>query len=557
MAEFVYVMENVSKAWPGGKKLFEDVSLSFLPQAKIGVVGVNGSGKSTLLKIMAGIEQDFQGEARAEKNVRCGYLPQEPELDPDRSVMDNVLDGVGGLARLLKRFEEISARFAEPMEDEEMNRLIAEQAQVQEKIDAANGWDLTARVEMAMEALGCPPGDAEIASLSGGQKRRVAICRLLLAAPDLLLLDEPTNHLDALTVAWLENHLINYSGTVILITHDRYFLDNITGWILELDRGRAFPYRGNYSSWVAQKQKRLIQEAREDKARQRALARELEWINATPEARRKKSKARITAYEKLQAQTGRQTVGEAQIMIPCNQRLGGFVLEVSDLAKRFGDLCLIEDLSFRLPPGAIVGVIGPNGAGKTTLFRLIADMEQPDSGMIRRGENVHIGYVDQSRARLNDNHQVWEEISDGRDLIKLASGEISARAWTAAFNFKGADQQKKIGALSGGERNRVHLAKVLTLGANLLLLDEPTNDLDMETLRALEEGLENYSGSAMIISHDRRFLDRLATHMLAFEGDGRAFWFEGNYRDYEADRLRRLGPEANQHNRVKYKRFAR
>ena len=557
MAEFVYVMENVSKAWAGGKQLFEDITLSFLPGAKIGVVGVNGAGKSTLLKIMAGLERDFQGEARAEAGMRVGYLAQEPILDETRSVMDNVLDGVGELRALLTRFEEISAKFAEPMSDEEMEKLIAEQTEVQEKIETANGWDLTAKAEMAMEALGCPPPDADIKNLSGGQKRRIALCRLLLEAPDLLLLDEPTNHLDALTVAWLENYLINYKGTVVLITHDRYFLDNITGWILELDRGQAIPCEGNYSAWARQKQKRLQQESREDKTRQRALETELEWINATPEARRKKSKARVNAYEKLRDQTQTQKQGIAQISIPCNKQLGTLVVDAKAITKNYDDLCLIDDLSFRLPAGAIVGVIGPNGAGKTTLLRLIAELEKADKGNMRLGEGVEIGFVDQSRESLNGSAAVWEEISGGRDVIKLANGEVPARAWTAAFNFKGSDQQKKIATLSGGERNRVHLAKVLTQGANLLLLDEPTNDLDMETLRALEEGLENYLGCAIVISHDRRFLDRLATHILAFEGEGKVVWFEGNFEDYEKDFHRRFGDSANAHNRVKYKRFSR
>ena len=561
MADYVYVMHQVSKAWPGGKKLFEDVTLSFFPGVKIGVVGVNGAGKSTLLKIMAGQEHAFQGEARPEKGVSVGYLSQEPQLDESRSVVDNIADGVAQMRELLQRFEDISARFAEPMDDDEMTKLIAEQADVQEKIDADNGWDLAARIDMAMEALGCPPADKDIKTLSGGEKRRIALCRLLLAEPDLLLLDEPTNHLDAATVAWLENHLINYKGTVVLVTHDRYFLDNITGWILELDRGQGIPHEGNYSSWAAQKQKRLSQESREDVARQRALARELEWIGATPEARRTKSKARITAYEKLRDETKRDAARDAQIAIPCNVRLGELVLEMKKVTKSFSDdeqaFCLIDDLSFRLPAGGIVGIVGPNGAGKTTFFRMIADQEKPDQGEIRLGDNVSLGYVDQSRESLNDKLAVWEEISGGRDVIPLAGRDVPARAWAAAFNFRGTDQQKKIGTLSGGERNRVHLAKVLTLGSNLLLLDEPTNDLDMETLRALEEGLENFSGCAMIISHDRRFLDRIATHMLAFEGDGKVVWFEGNHRDYEQDRIRRLGRDASEHNRIKYKRLTR
>ncbi len=563
---FVYVMQEVSKAWPGGKKLFEDITLSFLPGAKIGVVGVNGAGKSTLLKIMAGEERDFQGEARLEKGVSVGYLPQEPELDESRSVADNIADGAAETRALLQRFEEISARFAAPMDDDAMAALVADQAEVQEKIDAANGWDLAARIDMAMEALGCPAADADIKTLSGGERRRVALCRLLLAAPDLLLLDEPTNHLDAATVAWLENHLINYQGTVILITHDRYFLDNITSWILELDRGQGIPHQGNYSSWAAHKQKRLVQESREDASRRRALARELDWINATPEARRTKSKARITAYEKLRDETKRDAARDAQITIPCNERLGDLVLEMSHVSKWFGgtpqdngeqDLCLIDDLSFKLPAGGIVGIVGPNGAGKTTLFRMIAAQETPSQGEIRLGERVSLGYVDQSRASLNGKLAVWEEIADGRDVIPLAGRDVPARAWAAAFNFRGSDQQKKIGTLSGGERNRVHLAKVLTLGSNLLLLDEPTNDLDMETLRALEEGLEGFAGSAMIISHDRRFLDRVATHMLAFEDDGAVVWFEGNHRDYQEDRIRRLGRDVGAHNRIKYKRLTR
>lgn len=557
MAEFVYVMDGVSKAWAGSKKLFEDVTLSFLPGAKIGVVGVNGSGKSTLLKIIAGIEREFEGEARSEAGIRVGYLSQEPELDESRSVLDNVLDGVGELRSLLVRFEEISTQFAEPMDEDAMTKLISEQSEVQEKIDNLGGWDINAKAEMAMEALGCPPSDSNIKTLSGGQKRRIALCRLLLEAPDLLLLDEPTNHLDALTVAWLENYLIQYKGTVVLITHDRYFLDNITGWILELDRGQAIPHEGNYSSWAAQKQKRLLQESREDKTRQRALSKELEWINATPEARRKKSKARISAYEKLSSETDSTAQGVAQISIPCNQSLGRLVVDVNNVTKNYDDFCLIDDLSFRLPAGAIVGVIGPNGAGKTTLLRMIASLEEPTSGTIRLGEGLEIGFVDQSRDTLDGTKLVWEEISDGRDVIQLATGEVPARAWTAAFNFRGTDQQKKISMLSGGERNRVHLAKVLTMGSNLLMLDEPTNDLDMETLRALEEGLESYSGCAMVISHDRRFLDRLATHMLAFEGEGKVVWFEGNFQDYEKDRERRLGFDASQQNRVKHKRFTR
>ena len=557
MAEYVYVMENVSKAWAQGKTLFENITLSFLPGAKIGVVGVNGSGKSTLLKIMAGLEKDYQGEARAEKNIKTGYLPQEPSLDESRSIKDNIMDGVASLRDWLDQFEQISARFGEPMSDEEMTALIAEQALVQEKIDAVGGWDLSSRVEMAMEALGCPSDDMDITALSGGQRRRVALCRLLLERPDILLLDEPTNHLDALTVSWLEKHLMDYKGTVIMITHDRYFLDNITGWILELDRGQAIGYQGNYSAWVERKQKRLLQEERENKARHQSLASELSWIQSTPQARRSKSKARITAYEQLRDQTKLEKRREAQIIIPCEKRLGNLVLEMKNISKSFQKLCLIDDLSFSLPAGAIVGIIGPNGAGKTTLLRLISQQDKPDNGTIRLGEQVDIGYVDQSRDHLDETQAVWQEIAQGKDVISIGGRDFQARAWAAAFNFRSTDQQKLVGQLSGGERNRVHLAKILTKGANLLLLDEPTNDLDIETLRALEEGIENYSGSAMVISHDRRFLDRLATHILAFEGEGKVIWFEGNYRDYEEDRLKRLGARANEHNRIKYKRLTR
>ena len=555
--QYIYVMKNLSRTYPGGREVVKNVTLAFLPGAKIGVLGVNGSGKSTLMKIMAGLDKDYTGEAFVAEGAKVGYLSQEPELDATKTVMENVIEGLGETKALLDRFDTVSARFAEELSDDEMNALIAEQAELQEKIDAINGWDLQRTVEIAMDALRCPPGDADVTKLSGGERRRVALCRLLLSRPDLLLLDEPTNHLDAESVAWLEKFLENYPGTVVAVTHDRYFLDNVAGWILELDRGKGIPYEGNYTGWLEQKQKRLQVEASQEKSRQRTLARELEWIGQSPSARRSKSKARIAAYEELLAQDGEALGGEAQIVIPPGPRLGDVVIEANDVRKGFGDRLLVENLSFRLPPGGIVGVIGPNGAGKTTLFRMITGQEKPDSGTFRTGETVKLGYVDQSRDALADNKTVWEEISEGRDDVQLGKRSMPSRAYVAAFNFKGTDQQKKVGQLSGGERNRVHLAKMLKSGANLLLLDEPTNDLDVDTLRALEEALLEFAGCAVVISHDRWFLDRVATHILAFEGDSVVTWFEGNYQDYEADKKRRLGADADQPHRIKYKPLVR
>ena len=555
--QYIYVMKGLSKIYPGGRKVLDDIWLSFLPGAKIGVLGLNGAGKSTLLRIMAGIDTDFGGEAWAADGVSVGYLPQEPELDPALDVQGNVMQGLAPIKALLDRFEEVSMKLGEELSDEEMNALIAEQGELQEKIDAADAWDLQRTVEIAMDALRCPPGDADVSTLSGGERRRVALCRLLLQKPDLLLLDEPTNHLDAESVAWLERFLAEYKGTVVAVTHDRYFLDNVAGWILELDRGHGIPWEGNYSSWLEQKQKRLEQEEKQETARQRTLQRELEWIRQSPRARQAKSKARITAYEKLLAEGGQQAQLQAQIIIPPGPRLGDLVIEAEHLRKGYGDRLLIEDLSFRLPPGGIVGVIGPNGAGKTTLFRMIVGQEQPDAGTLRIGETVKLGYVDQSRDTLSPDKTVWEEISDGLDELELGKRKVQSRAYVAGFNFKGADQQKKVGQLSGGERNRVHLAKMLKSGANLLLLDEPTNDLDVDTLRALEEALLEFAGCAVVISHDRWFLDRIATHILAFEGDSQVVWFEGNYQDYEADRRRRLGADADQPHRIRYKPLTR
>ncbi len=555
--QYVYVMKRLTRTFPGGREILKGVSLSFLPGAKIGVLGVNGAGKSTLLRIMAGLDQDFGGEAWAADGVRVGYLPQEPELDAAKTVEGNIVEGLGETKALLDRFNEISARFAEPLDDDEMNALLAEQGDLQEKIDAGGGWELERTIEIAMDALRCPPGDAAVATLSGGERRRVALCRLLLQRPDILMLDEPTNHLDAESVAWLERFLADYEGTVMVVTHDRYFLDNVTGWILELDRGQGIPYEGNYSSWLEQKQKRLAQEEREESARQRTLRHELDWIRASPRARQAKSKARITAYETLLAQARDQAPGTAQIVVPPGPRLGDLVIEAEGLRKGYGDRLLIEDLSFRLPPGAIVGIIGPNGAGKTTLFRMITGQEAPDGGRLRTGDTVVLGYVDQSRDSLDADKTVWQEISDGLDEVELGPRRMQSRAYVAQFNFRGADQQKKVGQLSGGERNRVHLAKMLKSGANVLLLDEPTNDLDVDTLRALEDGLADFAGCAVIISHDRWFLDRLATHVIAFEGDSQVVWFEGNYEDYEADRRRRLGADAEQPHRIKYKPLTR
>ena len=553
--QYIYVMKGLSKAYPGGKKVLDNVWLSFLPGAKIGVLGHNGSGKSTLLKMMAGIDKEFNGEAWAADGVTVGYLAQEPELDPKKDVLGNVMEGVGATAKLLEDFEAVSNAMADP--DADFDTLLAKQAELQEKIDAADAWDIQRTVEIAMDALRCPPSDSDVTKLSGGERRRVALCRLLLSNPDMLLLDEPTNHLDAESVAWLEHFLENYKGMVVAVTHDRYFLDNVAGWILELDRGQAIPFEGNYSGWLEQKSKRLEQESKSESSRQRTLDRELEWIRQGPKARQAKSKARVTAYEALLAQQNEKSQETAQIYIPAGPRLGDLVIQAEHLNKGFGDKLLIEDLSFRLPPGGIVGVIGPNGAGKTTLFRMITGMETPDSGTFKVGETVKLGYIDQSRDSLNANKTVWEEISDGHDEIELGKRKMPSRTYVAGFNFKGTDQQKKVGQLSGGERNRVHLAKMLKGGANVLLLDEPTNDLDVDTLRALEEALLEFAGCVVVVSHDRWFLDRIATHMLAFEGDSHVEWFEGNYQDYEVDRHRRLGTDADQPHRIKYKPLIR
>ncbi len=555
--QYVYHMQGLSKSWPGGKQVLKDIHLQFLPGVKIGVLGVNGAGKSTLLKIMAGRDTDYTGEAWAADGIKVGYLEQEPELDETKTALENVMDGVREIADLLKRFDEISAKFAEPLDDDEMNKVIEEQAEVQEKIDAADAWDIQNKVEIAMDALRCPPGDADVTKLSGGERRRIALCRLLLEKPDILLLDEPTNHLDAESVAWLEKFLQDYEGTVMVVTHDRYFLDNITGWILELDRGRGIPYEGNYSSWLEQKQKRLEQEAKDDVARQKTLSRELEWIRQSPKARQAKSKARIRAYDELLQQAADRAPGRAQIIIPPGPRLGDVVIRAEGLGKAYGDRLLYENVSFDIPPGAIVGIIGPNGAGKTTLFRLITGQEEPDQGSITVGDTAELGYVDQSRGALDPDKTVWEEVSGGLDVIELGKHEMNSRAYVGSFNFRGPDQQKKVGMLSGGERNRVHLAKMLKSGANVILLDEPTNDLDVETLRALEDAIENFAGCAIVISHDRWFLDRVATHILAFEGDSHVEWFEGNYQDYEADYKRRHPENADRPHRIRYKKFSR
>lgn len=555
--QYVYVMKELSKTYPGGKKVLDNIWLSFLPGAKIGILGVNGAGKSTLLKIMAGLEKEYQGEAWSADGSSVGYLPQEPQLDPKLTVQENVMQGLGELKDLVDRFEEISGLFADVMDGDQMQALIDEQGELQEKIDQADAWDLDRKIEIAMDALRCPPGDADVSKLSGGEKRRVALCKLLLQQPDLLLLDEPTNHLDAESVAWLEKHLQDYKGTVVLVTHDRYFLDNVVGWILELDRGQGIPYEGNYSGWLEQKQKRLEQEGKQEDARQRSLKEELEWIRQSPKGRQAKSKARVTAYEDLLAQEAKAQTGNAQIIIPTAQRLGSNVLEAKNLCKGFGDRLLIDNLNFRLPPGGIVGVIGPNGAGKTTLFKMLTAQEKQDSGELIVGDTVMMGYVDQSRDALDDSKTVWEEISGGVDELELGKRKMASRAYCGSFNFKGPDQQKKVGQLSGGERNRVHLAKMLKSGANLLFLDEPTNDLDVETLRALEEALLTFTGCAVVISHDRFFLDKIATHILAFEGDSHVEWFEGNFEAYEADKKRRLGEEATQPHRIKYKPLMR
>jgi ATP-binding cassette ChvD family protein len=547
--QFVYHMQDLSKTYPGNRKVLENVNLSFYPDAKIGVLGVNGAGKSTLLRIMAGLDTEFTGEAWAAEGARVGYLPQEPQLDAQKSVRDNVMDGVAPQKAILDRYNELAVNYSDETADE-MTKL-------QDEIEAKGLWDLDSKVDLAMDALRCPFDEADVASLSGGERRRVALCRLLLEQPELLLLDEPTNHLDAESVLWLEGHLRNYPGAILIVTHDRYFLDNVTGWILELDRGRGIPYEGNYSSWLVQKQKRLQQEGREEEARQRTLAREQEWITASPRARQAKSKARYERYEELLQKAGEKQTQTAQIVIPVAERLGQNVIEFEHLRKGFGNNLLIDDLTFKLPPGGIVGIIGPNGAGKTTLFRMITEQEKSDSGAIQIGESVHLGYVDQSRDSLEGKKTVWEEISGGLDQLQLGKREVNSRAYCSAFNFKGADQQKKVGSLSGGERNRVHLAKMLKSGANVLLLDEPTNDLDVDTLRALEEALEDFAGCAVIISHDRWFLDRIATHILAFEGDSHVEWFEGNFQDYEQDKMRRLGIDTIIPHRIKYKKFSR
>jgi ATP-binding cassette ChvD family protein len=550
-------MHRLSKSWPGGKEVLKNVSLSFLPGAKIGVLGLNGAGKSTLLRIMAGLDTEFNGEAWAADGIKVGYLAQEPELDESLDVAGNVLAGLGRGKELMDRFNEVSARFAEELTEDEMNAVIAEQAELQEEIDAIDGWDLERKAEIAMDALRVPPGESDVTKLSGGEKRRVALCKLLLSAPDMLLLDEPTNHLDAESVSWLQQFLHDFPGTVVTITHDRYFLDEVAGWILELDRGAGIPYEGNYSGWLEQKQKRLEQEGRAEDARVKSLSRELEWVRSAPKARQAKSKARINAYEKLLADDQQRQMDVAKIHIPAGPRLGDVVINAEGLGKGFGDRLLIDDLSFRLPPGGIVGVIGPNGAGKTTLFRMITGADAPDSGSFTIGDTVKLGYVDQSRDDLEEGKTVWEVISDGLDEIELGKRTMASRAYVGQFNFKGGDQQKQVSQLSGGERNRVHLAKMLKSGANLLLLDEPTNDLDVDTLRALEEALEEFAGCAVVVSHDRWFLDRIATHILAFEGNSHVEWFEGNYEAYEADKKRRLGAEADRPTRIKYKPISR
>jgi energy-dependent translational throttle protein EttA len=557
MPQFIYTMKGLGKVHPPDHVVLKDIWLSFLPGAKIGVLGLNGSGKSTLLRIMAGEDQQFIGEAWPAEGISVGFLPQEPRLNPAKTVLGNVEEGVAEIKALLQRYDEINARFAEELSPEEMDKVLEEQGKVQDRIEAANGWDLDSRLDLAMDALRLPPADADVKTLSGGERRRVALCRLLLKSPDLLLLDEPTNHLDAESVAWLERFLKDYPGTVVAVTHDRYFLDNVAGWILELDRATGIPWEGNYSSWLEQKQNRLAQEEKAETKRQRTLARELEWIRMSPRARQAKGKARLSAYEELLKEETAQKIEQVEIYIPPGPRLGDIVVEARGVRKAYGDLLLMDDVNFTLPRGGIVGVIGPNGAGKTTLFRMITGQERPDAGTLRIGETVQIGYVDQSRDALSANKSVWEEITDARDVVELGKREVASRAYVSWFNFKGRDQQRKVGELSGGERNRVHLAKLLKRGANLLLLDEPTNDLDVDTLRALEEALLSFAGCAVVISHDRWFLDRIATHMLAFEGDSKVVWFEGNYQDYEADRHRRLGAEADQPHRIKYRKLTR
>ena len=554
--QYIYHMDRVSKTFPGGKQVLKDIRLNFLPGAKIGVLGLNGSGKSTLMKVMAGLDQDINGEAWAAEGIKVGYLQQEPELNPDKDVAGNVFEGVAETKDLLDRFEAVNLKFAE-VDPDEMDDLLAEQADLQEKIDAADAWDLDRQVEIAMDALRCPPGDADVTKLSGGERRRVALCRLLLQHPDMLLLDEPTNHLDAESVAWLERFLEEYSGTVVAVTHDRYFLDNVAGWILELDRGHGLPFEGNYSSWLEQKQARLVQEEKSESARQKVLAQELEWVRQGPKGRQAKSKARLQAYDTLLSEAANKAPEPGQIKIPPGPRLGDVVIDAVGVTKAFGDKLLMEDVNFKIPKGAIVGIIGPNGAGKTTLFRMITGQEAPDDGTMSVGETVKLGYVDQSRESLEAGKTVWEEISGGHDVIEIGKHSVPSRAYVGAFNFKSADQQKKVGQLSGGERNRVHMAKMLKQNANVLLLDEPTNDLDVDTLRSLEEALLEFAGCALITSHDRWFLDRIATHIIAFEGNSQVVWFEGNYEDYEADRKRRLGAEADQPHRIKYKPLTR
>ncbi len=555
--QFVYFMQAIGKIYPGGKEVLKNIHLQFLPNAKIGVLGENGSGKSTLLKIMAGMDKDYNGEAWAAEGVTVGYLPQEPKLDPKLSVGENVLQALAPIKKIVDEFNEISMKLGEVSDNDEMMRLIDLQSALQEKIDAADAWDLESTIDVAMDALRCPPADWAVDKLSGGEVRRVALCKLLLEKPDMLLLDEPTNHLDAESIAWLERFLEEYKGCVVMVTHDRYFLDNVTGWILELDRGHGIPYEGNYTEWLKQKQKRLAQEERTETAKMRALAEEQEWVSSNPKARQAKSKARIKSYEDLLAQTNEKKSITEQIIIPNGPRLGGNVIEAIDLAKSYNDKLLFDGLNFRLPPGGIIGVIGPNGAGKTTLFRLLTGQETPDKGSIKLGETVKLGFVDQSRSSLSDNNNVWEEITASLDVLDLGGKQVPSRAYVSSFNFRGSDQQKKVGNLSGGERNRVHLAKMLKMGANVLLLDEPTNDLDVDTLRALEEALNDFAGCAVVISHDRWFLDRIATHILAFEGDSHVEWFEGNYQAYEEDKKRRLGIDASQPHRLKFRKFSR
>jgi sulfate-transporting ATPase len=557
MPQIIYTLKSLSKTYPPSKKVLSEIYLSFYEGAKIGIIGSNGSGKSTLLRIMAGEDNEYQGEAFIAESKRVGYLAQEPRLDNTKTVKENIMEGMGETARLLEEFNKISERFAEEMSAEDMEKLMARQAELQDKIEAANAWDLDRQIEIAMDALRCPPGDSPVDKLSGGERRRVALCRLLLSKPDLLLLDEPTNHLDAESVAWLERHLQEYAGAVVLITHDRYFLDNVVSWILELDRGQGIPFEGNYSAWLEQKQKRLAHEEKQETKRQKVLERELEWIRQSPRARQAKSKARISSYENLLAEGSREKIDDLELYIPPGPRLGELVIEAQNVSKAYGDKLLFENLSFNLPRGGIVGIIGPNGAGKTTLFRLITGQDKPDSGNFRVGETVKLGYVDQSRDTLNDEKSIYDEISAGNDTVYLGTKEVNSRAYVAKFNFSGTDQQKKVGQLSGGERNRVHLAKMIKNGGNTLLLDEPTNDLDVSTLRALEEGLLNFAGCAVVISHDRFFLDKIATHILAFEGDSQVVWFEGNFQAYEEDKRRRLGPEADNIRRIKYKKLTR